>query len=166
MANDRRNSWGFSLFCDDVRSEVGGKLSIMGLYQDDYIFQGTFPLVIPKFAIFIMYYELASTISEDINFKVFIPSDEPEKPAFDIPFLRKDLPQPDLENLKLEEGQEPLFHTRIPVIFSPLMIKEAGQIKVRAHYSNGKILRLGVLNIKAASPAELVSTVNNEHEFK
>jgi hypothetical protein len=165
MEDNRRNSWGFSLFCDDVRSEVGGKVSIMGLYQNDYIFQGTFPFVIPKLAIFVMYYELAGTISDDINFKVFFPGDEPEKPTIDMPILRKDLPPPDVGKLNLEEGQEPIFHARIPIVLSPLVIKEAGKIKVRAQYSNGKILRLGVLNM-IATPIESVPAVSNEQIAK
>ena len=38
----------------------------MGLYQTDYLFQGTFPFIIPKFVIFIMYYEVVDKITSDI----------------------------------------------------------------------------------------------------
>jgi hypothetical protein len=39
-----RNSWGVSLFCDDIRAELGGKISVMGIYQTDMIFPEGPPL--------------------------------------------------------------------------------------------------------------------------
>lgn len=155
MNADRRQCWGFSLFCDDVRAEVGGKLSLMGLYQADYLFQGELPFIIAKFSIFIMYYELANTITSDIDFKVFLPGDDPEKPIT-IPFARKDFPQisSDQANLDGEDDGERIFHARIPVNLSPLMVTKEGRLKVRAHYSDGSILKLGALHMRRLTAEE------------
>lgn len=132
-------------------------MSVMGLYQDDYILRGSFPFVVPKFVIFVMYYELIDTISGDINFKVHLPGDEPEKPSFDLPFIRKNFPKPDPSKLRVfEDDPEPeaIFHVRIPIVLSPVIFRQEGRVKVRAHYADGTILRLGGLHIKSISPAE------------
>ncbi len=39
----------YTLLCDDVRQELGGKFSLMGLFES--IFSGSFPAVHPRFAI-------------------------------------------------------------------------------------------------------------------
>ncbi|HAK61544.1 MAG TPA: hypothetical protein DCO77_14410 [Nitrospiraceae bacterium] len=39
----------YTLLCDDVRQEVGGKFSLMGLFEA--IYANTFPAVHPRFAI-------------------------------------------------------------------------------------------------------------------
>lgn len=39
----------FTLLCDDVRQELGGKFSLMGLFET--IYAGSFPAVHPRFAI-------------------------------------------------------------------------------------------------------------------
>ncbi len=39
----------YTLLCDDVRQELGGKFSLMGLFET--IFAGSFPAIHPRFAI-------------------------------------------------------------------------------------------------------------------
>ncbi len=39
----------YTLLCDDVRQELGGKFSLMGLFES--IYSGSFPAVHPRFAI-------------------------------------------------------------------------------------------------------------------
>jgi hypothetical protein len=39
----------YTLLCDDVRQELGGKFSLMGLFEN--IYAGSFPAVHPRFAI-------------------------------------------------------------------------------------------------------------------
>lgn len=157
-ASDRRNSWGFSLFCDDLRLEVGGKVSVVGLYQHDYLFEGSFPHLAPKLCILIMYYEIARAISSDIEIRIHMPGSD--TPASSIKLLRKELPAanapapPDLE-----PGQEALFHLRVPVTLSPLVVEQEGRIKVRAHYDDGTILHLGTLHFRALRPDEVITRV-------
>jgi hypothetical protein len=44
-----RPTLSYTLLCDDVRQELGGKFSLMGLFET--IFAGTFPALHPRFAI-------------------------------------------------------------------------------------------------------------------
>jgi len=39
----------YTLLCDDVRQELGGKFSLMGLFEN--IYSGSFPAIHPRFAI-------------------------------------------------------------------------------------------------------------------
>lgn len=50
MANTRtKPSLSYTLLCDDVRQELGGKFSLMGLFES--IYANVFPAVHPRFAI-------------------------------------------------------------------------------------------------------------------
>jgi hypothetical protein len=39
------------LYCDDVRMELGNKMSLMGIYNADFLVVGTAPIIIPKLAV-------------------------------------------------------------------------------------------------------------------
>ncbi len=49
MGETRRPSLTFTLFCDDVRQEVGGKISLMGLFEHVYAVQ--FPVMHPRMVV-------------------------------------------------------------------------------------------------------------------
>ena len=42
---------GTCIFCDDVRLEVGNKISLMGIYSSEILFTAAPPTVIPKLGI-------------------------------------------------------------------------------------------------------------------
>ncbi len=48
MAEKMRPHLNFTLFCDDVRQEVGGKISVMGIFEN--IYSRSFPAVHPRLA--------------------------------------------------------------------------------------------------------------------
>ncbi|MGA2056876.1 MAG: hypothetical protein ABSG88_16370 [Bradyrhizobium sp.] len=150
---DRNKAWGFTLFADDLRVEVAGKVSLMGLYQADMLFPSNlnFPISVSKFCMLVMYYEISGVITDDITFKVTL-ADLPE-PLVEFNMPRKDLleqvqvvQRPDLE--ALPDEQERIFHSRIPIALSPLNLPKAGRLRVRAHYSDGSILKLGSISVR------------------
>lgn len=149
---DRNKAWGFTLFADDLRVEIGGKISLMGLYQADMFFPShlPFPINIPKFYILIMYYEIQGAIEGDVMFKVTFGSDH--KTIAELPFLRKDFEslvgsEPEPEKVANEDSER-IFHSRIPLGLTPFTITEAGRLRVRAHYSDGSILKIGSIGAK------------------
>jgi hypothetical protein len=151
-----RDPWGFSLFCDDVRFELGGKMSIMGIYQADMIFaaQQTFPIILPKFGIFVKYYEMQDTMTNDILVRVFLPSDPKDAPSVTLPFNRTLLAATTPpRRYELEPDQERVFNLTYPIVFSPLVIKQEGFVKVRA-VCGEKITNLGSLMIRRAHADE------------
>lgn len=151
-----RNSWGFSLFVDDVRSEMGGKMSIMGLYQSDMIFPASqdFPLVLPRFGILIKYYEVQNYFTDDLVVRVFLPGDSKDAPSMIMPFSRVALNAavPPRQH-ELEEDQESVFNLTYPILISPLVVKQEGFVKVRI-VCGGVTTNLGSLMIRKARPDE------------
>ncbi len=149
-----RNSWGFSLFCDDIRAELGGKLSVMGIYQTEMVFPSNvvFPSIYPKFCILIKYYELRNVFNDDIIVRVFFPGDTKESPSLVLPFPSsvRNTTNP---AYPLEEDQEHLFNISFPLMLSPFPIKQEGFLKVRAQ-CGGTTTQLGSLMVRKARPDE------------
>ncbi len=154
MTTTPPNSWGFSLFCDDIRAEVGGKISVMGVYQADMIFLSNlvFPIVIPKFCILIKYYSM-DAFRDEIAMRVFLPGDAKDAPSFVAT-----LPLPQIVNASypLEDDQERIFNLTFPFIIAPFHIKQEGFIKVRA-LCGGVTTKLGSLMVRIARPDEQIS---------
>jgi hypothetical protein len=154
LTETARNSWGFSLFCDDIRQELGGKLSVMGIYQADMIFPATqtFPTVVPRFAILVKYYEIKDAFSDDITIRLFLPGDARESPSITMPISRAGLLS-GLPEHPLEDDQERVFNLTYPVMMQPLVIKQEGFVKVRV--ACGTIItNLGSLMVRKAQPDE------------
>jgi len=149
-----RNSWGFSLFCDDIRAEVGGKMSVMGVYQADMVFPPVqeFPITIPKFGILFKYYETKDAFTEDVVIRVLFPGDSKEAPSITIPFPRANLissepPYP------VEEDQQRVFNLTFPILLAPCVIKQEGFVKVRV-ICGDRTTNLGSLMIRKARADE------------
>jgi hypothetical protein len=155
---DRNKAWGFTLFGDDLRLEVGGKLSLMGMYQADMFFPSNMqlPSVMPKLVILIVYYEIHGALNEDISFKVSY--DTEENVLIDIPLSRKDIiagqAQGQLADPDPKLDSERVFNIRMPVALSPFTVDRMGRLRVRAHYSDGKILKLGSLLLRQVPETE------------
>jgi hypothetical protein len=150
-----RNAWGSSLFCDDIRAEVGGKMSVMGIYQTDMIFpsQATFPLALPKFCALIKYYETLDAFKDDVELRVFLPGDEKDKPSVVIPFPRSSVSAIPLH--PLEEDQERIFNLTFPLMISPFAIKQEGFVKIRAKVGK-TTTNLGSLMVRTIRPDEVI----------
>src|SRR5450759_1276936 len=118
------NAWGFSLFCDDIRHELGGKTTIVGIYQIDMIYppEVVFPLVIPKFGIFVKYYETPGALKNDLNLRVYFPGLEKDKPVVDIPILRATLNPDAAPQYPLEDDQQRVFNLSFPLLLGPIPI--------------------------------------------
>jgi len=150
-----RNSWGFSIFCDDLRQEIAGKFSLMGIYSIDMIFQNDFPVTLPKFAILVKYFEIFGTFEDDLSVNIFLPGDQSEKPFLVVPIKRSDIAASTNPYPVEEEGIERLNIISIPVILSPLSIVHEGFIKVRVKC--GEIdTKLGRLMLRKLRPGDQI----------
>jgi len=136
---------GYTLFCDDIRQEIGGKLSIMGLYQTHLHISPGLPAVLPKFSMYIQFRLFPEESKEDFSLKVFFETSE------DVLLLEQTVPYP--EEVAAEPMFEPdSFHLANLIInLAPFEIKEAGRLKVRM-YQSGLEYKLGSLVIDVATP--------------
>src|SRR5271166_4680676 len=141
-----RNAWGFTLFADDLRHEIGGKVSLIGIYPAELIQPMEFPITIPKLAMLIKYYEVKGALKGDLNMKIFLPGD-PEGMAtlsWTISEATKGTAQTPYE--PASDG-DIVFNLTMPIIVSPLTIKEEGFVRVRVQ-SGDTTTRLGRLMIR------------------
>jgi hypothetical protein len=108
-----------------------------------------FPLALTKLCMLVMYYELSDAITGDVTLKVNFGPDE--KILSEVPLNRQELlrsaegiPPPDVK----ADETERIIHLRIPISFSPLQIPSSGRLRVRAHYADESILKLGSLSLR------------------
>ncbi len=140
--------YGWTIFCDDIREEVGGKSSFMGVYKGTMIINDVFPAIVPKFAMSINYRIFrGDTRLNDIDLKIFLPGDDDANPsvATVIPvseiFAEIDTPT---------SAESSFAQISFSVILSPMILKEAGKIKVRGTGGAG-LLKLGTLKVQGTS---------------
>lgn len=150
---DRNKAWGFVLFGDDMRVEVGGKISLMGMYQADMFFPEKMPLpiIVPKLVLMIMYFEIHGSLREDLTFKVTYGAENTV--VAELPVSRKDI-DAGQEQVRAQrastdpiEDSERILSLRMPVVLSPFGVNRLGRLRIRAHYGDGKILKLGSIAI-------------------
>jgi hypothetical protein len=149
MSNGGRQSWGTTIFCDDIRAEIGGKVTLVGIYTGELVVHAPFPFMMPKFGLWINYFEVPGSISGDGKLHVTLPGDEKPSIETDIPMdqLRSQALQ------KLHKADDPEVdrwaHLVMPLVFAPLVLRQPGRILVRMHFGES-IIRLGALEITGA----------------
>ncbi len=134
-----------AIFCDDIRQEMGNKMSFMGCYQRD-LFVANAPAILPKLCVFAS----AST-----------PQGDPFK-ALTLRIMQDD----SVELAKLEISPEELKKaaqivdptaTRkvisTAIVFSPFFIEKPSSIRLTATTEDGEIVGPRLL-IKVAQPAQ------------
>jgi len=81
--------YGYSIFCDDIRNEPGGKLSFIGCYNAVMFTATQFPLVLPKFCTHFHVFSPATKPYESILARCYVPgsTDPIAEEAIDVPSL-------------------------------------------------------------------------------
>jgi hypothetical protein len=149
------NRYGYSIFCDDIRNETGGKLSFIGCYNGVIFISGEFPLVLPKLCVHTHIVSPASQPFCSITVRCYLPGDD--EPSFEEPI---ETPDPHdqaglVANLKTDTGAPLLIVAATSLIFTPLALRSTGLMRVRAAADGGEEIRLGSLRIERASQLSL-----------
>jgi hypothetical protein len=143
--------YGYSIFCDDIRNDPGGKLSFIGCYNGVIFIQGQFPLELPKLCVHIHILSPASQPFGSIVVRCYPPGD-------DTPFSEEPIETPRhshqaglVANLKTDTGAPLYIVAATSLIFTPLELRCAGLLRVRAVIDSDQEIRLGSLRIERAS---------------
>jgi hypothetical protein len=124
--------FGYSIFCDDIRNEAGGKLSFIGCYNGVIFVPPKFPLTLARFCVHIHIFSPASQPYSSIVARCYGPGD-------DLPLVEESIEPPKKEEqlalvAHLEKNPTtPLYIVAgTSFIFSPLHIHGPGLLRVRA----------------------------------
>jgi hypothetical protein len=148
-----------TVFCDDVRYEIGNKSTLVGVYRGRMLVHGDFPALIPKFACAVSYLQRKDQIILPAKVLIFLPGDSDDKPSFasEIPYEEAALRIAD-EELKFDEGikKEDIvgpgyLSMEAAYVLSPLVINQPGIIKVRIT-RNDELFRAGMLIVQKSPP--------------
>ena len=119
------DAFGTTLFCDDIRFEMDGKISLIGSYGGDMVVRGAFPVVLPKFAASVLFVQRTDVFSKALEVKIFLPGDAGDKPSVASNIAEVDLPMP------TPDADGDFVTIRANMIVSPVAINQPGYIKVR-----------------------------------
>jgi hypothetical protein len=143
---------GHVIFCEDVRHEVGGKITFNGVYLTEMNVGSGFPVILPKFCLAIHYYASVDDCDEPVQVKVMLPGATIEAPsmAFEVPVGEfKNVPYPP----DLDPTDDFYVGGMFVAQFSPLKIDKPGKMYVRV-IRGDKTFKWGALRVsQPISPA-------------
>jgi hypothetical protein len=146
------DAFGHAIFCDDIRMEVGNKLTFAGCYFGVMFLNSDFPATIPRLCVSLEYSQQRDKVILPIKFVIFLPGDPDDKPSIEFE------PQPEINENALEDikansiamGVSPDIATvTFQIGIGSISISQPGAIKVRA-VRGDELVRLGTLKIMRA----------------
>ena len=145
---------GYTIFCDDVRQEIGNKFSLMGIYGPEMFVDSPFPLMMAKMGFHIAFRDDPHAPFTPITLCIYLPGDEQDKPTYKADIDRSQAaPPPPPGTL----GPATRRIATLNVVLSPLNLKEPGKIKVRM-LVDGEKIKLGTLRVAYKDPAAPAAT--------
>lgn len=143
----RQTPRGDTVFCDDIRQEIGGKVSYIGIYRGAINFPNKLPATLSKLCFAISYVERIGESSDPVELRLFMPGDKEEKPT-----LVSQLPVEQMRKLPAPENfdsEDPAFAMIAHLQLTNVNLAEEGRIQVRAHRGDQEI-RLGSIKVTSA----------------
>jgi hypothetical protein len=119
------------LYCDDIRNEVGNKLTLVGCYGTDLLLD-TFPIVLPKLSVYVRAYTPAARLFQKLILRLRQNDDllgELDFPAAELAAAAAT----DHPNSRWAIIQAVMF-------MSPLLIQSPGFLRLEAETEEGLLL--------------------------
>lgn len=139
----RQSPYGHCIFCEDIRQEVDGKQTYVGVINGPELYVlGLLPTSIGKFSVYIHFAQRPADITENAKIQILFPGDEEGKASgeinIDLLTLVRELPPVP------SDVDDPFMGFHTSVVFNPVNIISEGHIRVRAvigskHYSLGSL---------------------------
>lgn len=121
-----------ALYCDDIRQEVGNKMSFMGCYQSE-LFVPTAPIALPKLCVFITALTPKARPFKSLTLRVLL--DEKTELA------RMEIPAEGLANLpEVQDDTATRRSISTAMVFSPFIVERSTVLRVLADTEEGKII--------------------------
>lgn len=142
-----REAYGVTVFCDDIRHEVNGKMTLVGCYASELNFSGPPPGILPTFAALVNLRFPRESQFETLTLHVtkIEGGDSTEIFSAETKFS----PDAFLDNSEVEasDSSEKILSVVVPIQWTPLVIAAPALIRVRAKLDSGEEVRAGSLKI-------------------
>jgi hypothetical protein len=141
------------LFCDDIRHEIGRKLSYIGVYSGG-LFVPAFPVTLPKLC---------------LSVRIVTPADEPLR-SLTLRVLKDDAVLQEIEvdeqqltdasnsaeDMTEEQRKERVQMAQFLLVFSPIQFDGPCTLRVRVQTEDGELRGMALKVSQAQPPTELV----------
>jgi hypothetical protein len=158
ITEDAPETYGYTIFCDDIRVEVGNRLTFVGVYAAGPIIAPSFPHFIPRLAMYVVYMQRRPNVIPPSKVLLFLPGATDDNPSvhFEVPAdaagqAAKANAAPGDQSF---HGEDVYMAMGFPFGILNLHILQPGAIKLRA-VRGDRLVRLGGLGIVSQPPAEL-----------
>jgi hypothetical protein len=149
--------FGTAVFCDDIRFELFNKVSLIGVYGYELMLLGSFPTSLPKLGIFTAVRFHKTRSISGVRMLVYFPGDSEAAPSHsqDIPIQLSPDQYPSADPAEYPDPSE-YYGFNHPFLFSPVVVRQAGYIRVRA-IAGDTVVKVGSLKLREATPEEIAN---------
>ena len=148
--------YGIATYCDDIRVEVGGKLTLVGCYTGEMTVFGIVPLALPTFCAFVNFRVPIKTVFDKIDIKISIDMEGVSRELASAEFQN---PNSDVNSAPDSERAGQNLSINLPIKLSPLLIESAGFVRCRAYIGEVEY-KLGSLRILISDPENMDPNLN------
>lgn len=121
-----------AIFCDDIRHEVGNKLSFMGCYQNE-LFVPTAPIALAKLCVYVTLLTPIERPLRSLRFRVVVDDG--------MELAKVEIPDNVFDNLMvMSEGAPTRTSVSAAMMFSPFTIEKGTVLRVLADTEEGEVL--------------------------
>ena len=142
--------FGHTIFCDDIREEVLGKFSLIGVYGGEISVAGL-PATVPKLGIAVRYFEEFSESRVPVILRITAPGDDGDVVVVEanlgIDVARRVSEAPSLPHSD-DAAQPPLRSIMANIVVAPFVLHRTGRIRARIYIGGEQEeVRIGALAI-------------------
>lgn len=142
-----KEAYGITVFCDDIRHEINGKMTLVGCYSSELNFSGPAPGVLPTFAALV-----SLRFPRGVNFETLIlnvAKIEGGESSEIFSAETKIASEAFLDESGNEEENidDKVLSIVVPIQWTPLVFSGPAFLRVRAKLDTGQEVRAGSLKI-------------------
>ena len=149
-------AYGITVFCDDIRHEINGKMTLVGCYASELNFSGPPPGVLPTFAALVHLRFPRSITFEALQLIVVKAESGDSTEIFSADSKIAPDAFTDKSDLGEEKADEKVLSVVVPIRWTPLVFSGPALLRVRAKLDSGTEVRAGslVINFPAEDSSE------------
>jgi hypothetical protein len=162
IEQDRPDVFGHTIFCDDIRQEVTGKLIFIGAYHGIMFVEGSLPITLPRLCFSVSLFQKIESFATTVSLRIFVPGDSDDNASIQAEmgeaaegaFKRA----ADSKEFQIPESEKKYLSIYSNMTFDNFVLQGQGLIKVSADIK-GKRYNLGHLRVVLRPQADAALTI-------